>query len=397
MIARDRPLSVALVYDDSLDHVSGVTQYVSTLGSQLGVHGHDVSYLVGESSIDQLYRGEVYSLARNVSIRFNGNRISMPIWSSGREIRRVLTRRKFDVVHVQLPFSPLFAGRVIRELDASQALVGTFHVYSEKSRARVGARILGATQRREIRRFDSFVSVSAAARDFAHTAYRALPHPIVPNMVDVSRIAAMAAAYPSRERTGPRVAFVGSLVARKGTQLLVDAFASVMQAIPTASLTIAGSGPKRAMLERLVRRRGLAGSVAFEGTVSEADKARLLASADIACFPSLYGESFGVVLLEALAAGAGCVVAGRIRGYADLLSGTGGAVEINRGALAHALITLLGDRSRRVALGERQRRILADYDAPTVADTIVDVYRKALGRRRGKPADSPLEIPATPR
>src|SRR5205823_3029357 len=111
---------------------------------------------------------------------------------------------------------------------------------------------------------------------------------------------------------------------------------------------IAGAGPKRGVLERLVRRLALGGAVRFVGTISEAEKAQLLASADVACFPARGGESFGVVILEALAAGSGAVIAGANRGYHELLDGVGGVVAT--GDLGHALATMLADENCRLTL-----------------------------------------------
>jgi phosphatidylinositol alpha-mannosyltransferase len=380
----DTALRVALVYDDSLDRLSGVRQYVTTLGAELTRRGHEVVYLVGESSIDELSGVPVHSLSHNLSVRFNGNVLSMPVRSRRQAIERLAPG--FDVVHVQVPFSPLMAGRVITALTPAQALVGTFHVFSEQYYARLGARLLAAATPRTLGRFDRFVAVSESAAEFARVAFRRQPV-VVPNMVDVEGIAAMA--YGARQggvsQSSARVVYLGRLVTRKGVADLVRAFADVVAAHPSASLVIAGDGPERRPLTELVHRLGLRDVVRFVGTVGEAEKARLFRSAAIACFPSRCGESFGVVILEALAAGADAVVGGANRGYRDLLADTPTALVLPA-ELAEALTALLRDSSQRRDLRDRQRVLLERYDVRAVTDALLDLYREALRARRGSRA-----------
>ena len=105
-----KKLKVGLVLDDSLDRNDGVQQYVRALGGWLADQGHTVHYLAGQSRADGK---TVHSLSRNVNVRFNGNRLSMPLPANAGPIKALLAKEKYDVLHVQMPYSPLMAGKVI--------------------------------------------------------------------------------------------------------------------------------------------------------------------------------------------------------------------------------------------------------------------------------------------
>jgi len=207
---------------------------------------------------------------------------------------------------------------------------------------------------------------------------------IVPNMLDLGDPPSNPAISGDRPLD---IIFVGRLVPRKGAAMLLDAIARLESRRPAVG--IIGDGPLRPKLERQVRRTGLSGNVVFLGAIDDRRKTALLSKAKIACFPSLFGESFGVVILEALAAGAEAVLAGDNRGYRELLGDVGGLVDPKRTELfAAELKRLLADPEARTALGRSQRRLLPRFDAELVVDQVLDVYRDALRRRPGRSSDS---------
>ncbi len=161
---------------------------MTTLGKALARRGHRVEYLVGGSAVAEVDGAVVHSLARNIKVRFNGNALSMPAWSRGRELRDVLVSGRYDVLHVQVPYSPLMAGRLVARADPSCAVVGTYHVASERVLPRVGARLLRMLKLRSAPRFDEIVSVSRVAAEFAATYSGMEAERIVPNMLDLAAI-----------------------------------------------------------------------------------------------------------------------------------------------------------------------------------------------------------------
>jgi phosphatidyl-myo-inositol alpha-mannosyltransferase len=386
-----RNLRVALVYDDSLDRYRGVPQYVISLARGLTQRGHRVELLVGQSRSSSLGEIPVHSLSRNIRVRFNGNRLSMPLLSQAREIDRVMEDGRFDVVHVQVPYSPLMASRVISRAADSAAVVGTFHVASEKVLPRVGSRLLASVTLRSLRRFDAMMSVSRCAARFAHSYYGIDSH-IVPNMVDVDFLR-------SNGRDGgcagaSTVAYVGALVHRKGPDLLVEAVLRLRRSRPEVTLVVAGEGPLRGKLERMVEAAGAGSSIRLVGEVGERRKAELLGAAQVACFPSRYGESFGIVLLEGIAAGAGVVLAGDNHAYSELFAACPGALcPVSPTALARRLEQLLDPR-RRAPLRAAQETLLDSYRMEDITEQVLGVYADALrgrldaSRVMGLPVDS---------
>jgi phosphatidylinositol alpha-mannosyltransferase len=382
VMERGAPLRVALVYDDSLDHHGGIPQYLRVLSAALTNAGHEVVLLVGESTTRDSGGCAVHSLARNLSVRFNGNRLSMPVLADRRAIRVHVERGDFDVVHVQVPYSPIMAGQVIRRLPASTGLVGTFHVVSERVVPFVGARALAALTPMTLRRFDEMICVSEHAARFARRTFRVVAPAIVPNMVDLAAFAPAGKREPLS--LPPTVVSLGALVPRKGTLRLVEAFARVRRQLPEARLVIVGDGPQRKRIERHVHRLGLRDAIDLIGHVAEADKPAILRSAQVLCFPAAYGESFGIVLLEGMASHGPPVVACANPGYAEVLGSVPDALApTDPDALAKRLLTLLLDNDRSRRLAARQHALVKRYDATRVAAEVAEVYHRAVARRRG--------------
>ncbi|HEX8207542.1 MAG TPA: glycosyltransferase family 4 protein [Solirubrobacteraceae bacterium] len=384
-------LRVGLVYDDTVDRVGGIGVYVMTLGAALIQRGHHVEYLLGRSTQRDIGGAAVHALARNVTVRFNGNQLSMPAFSDARRLQGALDAGRFDVLHVQVPYSPLMAGRLITRADSRCAVVGTYHVASDRMAARYGARALRTLKRRSAPRFDEIISVSAVAARFAARWSGIDAERIVPNLLDVERVRRLAA--QGRGSTAAEVVFVGRLVPRKGAAELIDAVAVAgrERGVPLR-VSIIGDGPLRGRLERRARRCGIADTTRFHGEVDDVTKLRALARARVACFPSLYGESFGVVILEALAAGCGVVLGGNNPGYVELLADPRAVVDPrDTEAFAARLVALVDNEVLRHSVAIRQRDMPSRFRADVVADEVLRVYESALAARRqhlrlGRPA-----------
>ena len=173
---------------------------------------------------------------------------------------------------------------------------------------------------------------------------------------------------------------MGRLVKRKGAQNLLEAFSLLIETLPDAELVVAGDGPERQHLEELAGKYSIAERVKFVGFIDESAKADLLASANIACFPSLYGESFGIVLIEAMAAGAKTVLGGDNPGYRSVLNRQPKLLidPTNTEEFAKRLQELLSDEKLSAQLHEWQNQTIAQYDVSQVGNQIVDIYRSAI-------------------
>ncbi len=370
-------MKIALVLDDSLDRPDGVQQYVLTLGSYLARSGHEVHYLCSGTTRTDLKN--VHSLARNVATEFNGNTLRIPLPTSRRMLREFLKRERFDVIHVQTPHSPLFAGRVVTQARKVQgstvAIVGSFLILPTGAASRFATRALGLALRRNLRRFDRFCAISPAAAEFARRSF-GVPCGMIPAAVDVTSIAA--AAHPRAGKRGRViVAFLGRLVERKGALELVEALARVPEDVrATMDVRLAGRGPLAEKVRTRVESLGLSALVSMPGFVSEAAKPSFLAEADIAVFPATGGESFGIILVEAMAAGAGAVIGGNNPGYLSVLGDSPDVAVDPRDteAFADLLTRLVTNPQLRRAIHADQRERVRSFDIRVVGPAIEAFY-----------------------
>lgn len=373
-------LKIGFVFDDSLDKPDGVQQYMLTLGAWLTAQGHEVHYLCGQTSRTDV--PNVHSLARNLRVRFNGNRLSVPLPAPRRRLRAVLQEQVFDIIHVQVPYSPLLSGRLLRLLPASTPVIGTFHVLPYGRLVTWANRTLASINHRTARRFDAMISSTVPTQEFAKRVYGfdsvVIPHPI--------RLASFqAAAQPGAI---PIIVFLGRLVERKGARHLLAAVQYIRdRQLFTQPFTviIGGKGELLEPLQRFAQAHQLDKIVSFAGFVAEADKAAFLAQADIAVFPSTGGESFGISLLEALAAARGVVLGGDNPGYRAVLAPLSEDQLIRPNDpkdFAEQLASWLRDAAARERTSAAQKTYVQQFDVAVVGQQVGEIYNQALHLKR---------------
>ena len=378
-------LTIGFVFDDTRDALDGVQQHIITIGTELVRRGHDVHYLVGETHHSPV--PQTVSLARNVMVSFNGNRMRIPLPVRKREIRAALAHNNYDILHIQAPYSPLFGGRVLECAPQSTGVVATYHIAPIDRRARYGGRALGLVNAHSHRRVDEVIAVSQVAAQYAQ--FTAHTHgTIIANPVNVEKFAT-AAHRATRDAAHPHIVFLGRLVPRKGAQLLLDALdygeRHGMFPMPGLHVTIAGDGP---LMDDCVQRAArLRTPVQFVGTVDEG-KADLLASADVAVFPAIGGETFGIVLPEAIASGAGVTLAGDNPGYRWTMRGDEDALfsvgPDHARVLAERITRALTDAPWARRLHAREEALLDRYNVQAVTDEVEQVYARAIADRRAR-------------
>lgn len=330
-------MRVGLVCPYSWSVPGGVQSHVAGLARALRAQGVEAEILAPADAAD----GEVLPLGRSIPIPSNGSvqRVALSPAAVARTARAV-RGREYDVVHVHEPMLP--AAGLTALAAARVPVVATFHMYRQ---ALLWYAVFAPVVRLAARRIDAFLAVSPAAAEYARRGTgRDLE--IVPNGVDVEAFAAL-----PDERRGGRVLFIGRDEPRKGLDVLREAH----RRLGGAELVLVGPS----------------------GHVSDEELRAELARADVLVAPSLGGESFGIVLVEAMAAGV-AVVASDIPGYREVLPADAGVLVPpgEPAALAAALERVLADDAARARMGEAGRREATRYAWPRVAEQTLAVYER---------------------
>lgn len=378
-------LKIGLVIDTSLDTTEGVPQYVLTVGEWLRSRGHDVHYLAGETHRQDM--PNMHSLSRNVRVRFNGTVTTIPLPARKSRLHDFVESQGFDILHVQTPHHPFMAQRIIMSAGPKTAVIASFHILPYGFLSRWGSRLLRLWLHPSLKRIDRMLAVSPAAAGYEQWAF-GLPASVSPNTIDYQLFheAKALAKYEDGTKT---ILYLGRLVPRKGCKTLLEAarILSLDDNLPRFRVVVCSKGPMEAELKRYVSENELGGIVEFTGFVSEEDKPRYYASADIAAFPSSAGESFGIVLLEAMASGKTAVLAGNNPGYASVMDPMPSLLftATDPRELAEELKGLLMDEKRRQMAADWGEAYAAGFDIAKVGPQLVDIYKQALHQRRNLP------------
>jgi len=389
-MSRAEALRIGIVCPYSLDVPGGVQSHVLDLARALIALGHSVSVLAPAD--DERPDGEaplppfVTPAGRAVSVPYNGSvaRITFGPLSYAR-VRRWLAEHTFDVLHLHEPGT--FSLSSLALFEAEVPIVATFHTSTERSRATlVFARPINALMEKVTAR----IAVSPMARrvQVEHLGGDAVE---IPNGVDVP-LFAHGPLLPGYPRDGHTVGFLGRYgEPRKGMAVLLDALRVLAPSRPGLRLLVVGRGDPDAL--RRDAGPELADRLDVLGGVDDPTKAAALRSMDVYCAPNTGGESFGMVLTEAMAAGAAVLAsdlgafravlgaAGTGDGSAEGPAGTAAGVLFPTGdarGLASALAALLDDPPRRTALGAAAQIRAAAFDWPVVAADVLRVYRAAI-------------------
>ncbi len=370
-------MKIALVLDDTLDKDDGVQQSVLTIGKWLRHEGHVVHYLVADTKRTDI--PNVHSLGRFINLRYNKNNVRTPLPVSRAKIKALMKHEQYDIVHVMMPCSPLLGEVVIRYASPKAAVIGTFHTLPASRVHGYSHKALKLLLSRSLKRFDHIMAVSEPTVHFARKAYGLsttyLPNPIV--MSDFKSGHRLSTYNKSKIN----IIFLGRLVKRKGILELIKAYNALDdETAQKTRLIIGGKGPLRARAKNLVHSDR---SVTFAGYIAEKDKANFLATADIAVFPSTSGEAFGIVLVEAMAAGSGVVLGGSNPGYSSVLGAQPYLLfdpQDIKGFAEH-LALFVNDQKLRERMHEWQDSTVGQYDVSVVGEQLVKIYEDALQAR----------------
>jgi phosphatidylinositol alpha-mannosyltransferase len=373
-------MKIGIVCPYSWDVPGGVQFHIRDLADHLIGAGHQVSVLAPADD-DTPLPPYVVSAGRAVPVPYNGSvaRLNFGFLSAAR-VRRWLHDGSFDVVHIHEPSSPSLG--LLTCWAAEGPMVATFHTSNPRSKAMIAAYAL---LQHALEKISARIAVSEYARRtlVEHLGGDAV---VIPNGVDVDFFA-RAEPHPAWQSgpvegqpeegrpKGGTIGFIGRIdEPRKGLPVLIRALPKILAERPATRLLVAGRGDQQEAVAMLPRE--MHGNVEFLGMVSDADKARLLRSVDLYVAPNTGGESFGIILVEAMSAGAP-VLASDLDAFAQVLDqGAAGELFANEDAdaLAAAAVRLLGDDTRRAQLRRNGSAHVRRFDWSVVGADILAVY-----------------------
>jgi phosphatidylinositol alpha-mannosyltransferase len=376
------PVRIALVSPYSWTYQGGVNRHVEALAEEFIGRGHHVRVVAPFDPPDRLSKvvhraaaeqreipDYLVPVGRTIGVGANGAVSNLSVSPAGLlAARRELRDGDYDVVHVHEPVAPFIGWDTA--LSAKAPVVGTFHAYSTKALPNHTASFFGA--RRVLNKLSARIAVSEAA---AWTGMRWFGghYEIIPNGVDL----AAAPGGPKTPNGKLRILFVGRPEERKGLPVLLRAFAALVEHVPS-TLTVIGA--EREDILRYLEDPALMESIDARGRVSSDDLQSALHDADVLCAPSLSGESFGMVLTEAFAAGTP-VIASEIAGYTDVVTdGVDGVLvpPADPQRLAEELQRAHHEPERLREMGIAARISAERYAWPRVAEQVTRVYEKAM-------------------
>lgn len=374
-------MKIAQVTEFFAPWAGGISEHVAHLSRELTSLGHEVHVITSRhggqgAPPDPALEPRTHRFARAVRFPYNGSVASVTYaWGLPRQLDALLAREGFDVVHVHNPMTPTLP---LLALDRSPALnVGTFHAYHTQEHMLSLWRWVLLPR---MRRLHLALAVSRAARAAYQRYFGDAPFEVVPNGIDLCRFSPNGHVEPP---VGEQcLLFVGQLVPKKGLGTLLQAFALLLEEFPRLRLRVVGGGPGLGRYRRQLAPR-LRGQVEFVGEQHGTVLVQSYRDCDVFCAPSLGHESFGITLLEAMAAGKP-IVAARIPGYVDVVHDGEQAVLHRSGDardLRDALRRVLTDAPLRRALVARSQRHVERYAWPRVAREIEAKYEELLHQR----------------
>lgn len=365
----NKHLRIGMVCPYAWDAPGGVRSHVADLAEELRTRGHYVNILAPVDDPSLVSDGEVTNGGKPIAIPYNGSvaRLNFGLRAT-RQVRKWIQEQDFDLVHVHEPMAPGLSLLTLWVADGP--IVSTWHSSNPRSRVLASLNRLVQTAMEKV---SGRIAVSEDARKtlVSHLGGDAV---LIPNGVRVKAFQA-GTRHPLFDESKPAILFLGRIdESRKGLSILLEALPAVIEAIPDLQVFIAGPGD----IDDI--RKGLASNVdshiIFLGRISDEEKVQALYSADVYIAPNTGGESFGIVLIEAMATGT-AVLASDLPAFSRVLDGgVAGAMFVNEDSvdLAIQTISLLENPQRRADLVAAGSQRVLRYDWDHVVDDVLAVY-----------------------
>ena len=366
-------LRIAQVTEYYYPHLGGICEHVHFLAREARVRGHHVD-IITSNLTGARDTPDVIRVGRSVPVYSNGSMARVTVGRGlRRQMREVLARGAYDIVHVHAPLAPTLPLLAVDEAECP--VIGTFHTYFDYS---VGYALGARYFQQRLSRLAAAVAVSPTVVE-AHARYFETDWTHIPNGVDTQLFSPNAPRPMSMRSDVPSILFLGRFDPRNGLAALIAAFKRIRGPQRPAQLVVVGDGPLRSHYWRLA-----AGDpdITFVGAVL-ADRPNYYANASLYACPTTKA-SFGITLLESMACGTP-VVCSDINGFRNVVAHEREALMVpcgDVGALADSLVRLLDDDASRQRLGSAGRQRALAYGWPRVSDTILGLYASVLGARR---------------
>lgn len=371
-------MKIALVSPYDFAYPGGVAHHISNLERHFTRMGHEVRIIAPASSPVDNFGDRFIRIGTPRPVPASGSIARITISQTlASKVKAVLEEEKFDIIHLHEPLIPMLCTTVLR--FSRTANVGTFHAYDSKPSYNWTRPFLKFFLKKWFRKLDGRIAVSSSAMEYANKHFPG-HYDIIPNGVDVERFGSDVPPIDQFCDGKLNILFVGRMEKRKGVEYLIKAYKKVKQEVPNSRLILVGPGVRlRRKYERRVAEDGLK-DVFFVGQVPYRDLPRYYKAADVFCAPATGRESFGIVLLEAMAAGKP-IVASNIGGYAGLVTDQSEGILVppkDENSLAESLIRVLVDKELQQKMGACGLAGVGRYSWKCVAQQVLDYYIKVL-------------------
>lgn len=372
-------MKIGLVCPYNIFKGGGVQECVLALQNELSNRGHEVYVISPRPKVLPDHIPD-YILMLGIS-----RDIKSPLHTTAQvsvsvdvaSVDEVLKKYDFDILHFHEPWVPLVSKQILSRSKAKN--IATFHAkLPDTVMSRSLEKIITPYTRSVLKDLVALTSVSDAGADYVKSL-SGNDIGIIPNGIDTKKYSLSSISASKSKISDNSILYVGRLEKRKGLKYLVKAFALVAKSDPSVRLVIAGDGPDRSKLEQYIADKGIEG-VKFMGYIDENTKIELLSRCRVFCSPAVYGESFGIVLLEAMSMCAP-IVAGNNPGYTSVMKGTGRLSLVNPkdiSEFANRLQLFLEDEALRKIWKNWAKNYVQNFDYSKVVDQYEKIYQNVL-------------------
>ena len=367
-------MKIALISPYDYATPGGVNAHIAHLAREFSNNGHSPTIIAPSSkAIDTETSNKFIAMGRPIPIPYGGStaRLSISPWQIKR-VRKLLMQEQFDILHLHEPLTPILPWLFLK--TSTTVNIGTFHAFHEKSKY---YHITKRPLKYWFNRLNGTIAVSQSAMSFVAKHFEA-NYELIPNGIDIQKFSSNTAPIEELNDDRPTILFVGRIgEKRKGLKYLLKAYSNLKWNHPNLRLVVVGPGDLDKECHRLISEHNM-NDIVFTGPVSESDLPKYYKSASIFCSPATGQESFGIVLLEAMASGTP-IVASAIQGYSAVVeNGVQGLLfePENPVDLSEKIEVLLQNSTMRQSLGKAGPSRASKFSWENIASQILSYYEE---------------------